>query len=1209
MSAPGIAWSDAALALFRLEGATGVSAGAGAGKTTALVELLLRIFAGDTPLGACAPRGVVAITFTEKAGAELAERLEAARAGAERTASASGDGRRAACLSEARRGLPAMAVGTIHGFAGRLLREHAVDAGVEPDFAVLEEEQADDALARASVGAVVASLDAQAPGTAALASGPGGARGLASMVARLVRERGTRGLGGAVPAAPGDADALARRAGDLAHAADELLRVASAATSSGRAALETLSAGWPAVRAELPGVPGRLADLAAALRRWRPGRGDGEAVRAARDRFLASAAALPALAAEVEAAPLARALASLVEEAELRYAAAKAETGSLDFDDLLAKARDLLRDAPAVRREQRERIRALLVDEYQDVNTLQAEIFDLLAGCEAGEARHPVLVAVGDAKQSIYRFRGADVGVFASLLGELGAGGRGRVLHLRENHRSVPGVVALVNDVLRRRAGSLGVAFGAEDELEAMRGGGPAPAAELLQAGDDGSAEERREREARLVAARIGDLVSGRAGVEVWDGARGERRPPRCAEVAVLLRRLTTVGAYERALRDAGIPCRVGRGGGFYQASEVRDLGELAASLADPGDEVAWAALLRSPLCGLSDGSLFVLSRLPGGRGLARLARMAPEEAAAALRAARPLAGLGGETERLRRFLATWVALRAGRGRLDVGELLARAAGELDLEAALLAGFDGERRRKNLRKALDLACRAAGRGEDPAAFAARLRRMSRRPPREPEADLEVADAVAILSIHQAKGLEWPVAVIPDLGARLPGERPRAALDEQGRVCLAPLAADGDSFVDTASLARLRERSRAAEAEEAMRLFYVALTRARDYLVLSSAGRAAAGSWAAAVAEAPAELVRRVEPAAPPEAGAVARAAPSLAAPDAGAEPGPPVLRGALPTPVVRVAVTALAEYARCPRRHFLARSLRLPEPGPAPSGEDDPERATERGTLAHALLAEVDLLAPPLAKRALLAAAAARRGHDPGGPGVRKVVRDVERFLDSEAGRRLAAFEKKGVLRREVPFLLRLDATEAPVYLDGAIDALAVDGGEAWVLDFKYAAFRRQALARYRLQLTAYALAAGRAWPGCRLGAEIWFLRGAPARADVTPSLADLERFAREAPALARGAARASGRDLGPADLGRSEARCRAEGCGYTDHCFAAVRAVQRTPRGAPAAPPAIAPPDTRVGDDARRRGHAIQAPGALAPRSSRANPSSRRGP
>jgi hypothetical protein len=324
----------------------------------------------------------------------------------------------------------------------------------------------------------------------------------------------------------------------------------------------------------------------------------------------------------------------------------------------------------------------------------------------------------------------------------------------------------------------------------------------------------------------------------------------------------------------------------------------------------------------------------------------------------------------------------------------------------------------------------------------------------------------------------------------------------------------------------------------------------------------------------------------------------------GVEPRPPRLVVPVPgLPAVRLAVTELAEYARCPRRHLLGRVLRVAEPAGAQAAPaDDPGRATVRGTLAHAMLAEADLAAPPLERRAQLAAAAARRGYAADGLGVRRILAEVLRFLDSPGGRELAKAAREGRLAREVPFLLRLGdperasrpdhgrtgASPGPnlVYLTGALDALVQGTGprtaraggsragstprELTVIDFKYATARPGAAERYRLQLTAYALAAARAHPGVRVRARLLFLRGDHRAVELTPSAEDLARFEALAPHLARelvtrqaqadapGAwatgAREPASEPTPAALGRTEERCRAEGCGYVGRCYARAR-------------------------------------------------------
>ena len=771
----------------------------------------------------------------------------------------------------------------------------------------------------------------------------------------------------------------------------------------------------------------------------------------------------------------------------------------------------------------------------------------------------PVRVAVGDLKQSIYRFRGADVSVFAGLVAAFERG-EGRVLALAENHRSVPALLALANAVSARAlqpadgvARPYEIEFTQRDALVARRDGGLATACELLVDGEPGSAAERRAREAGAIAARIAAIVSGAAGVAVRErgagGVEGERRP-RFGDVAILFRRLTQVAVYERALRAAGVPCRLARGGGFYQAPEVRDLGELLASLSEPGDAVAWAALLRSPLCAVSDGALLRLSRL----GLPTLQRRAEAELLAAV--ADPA-----EAGRLLRFLAAWRELHGALDRLPVDELLTRAVEVLNLDAALLASPDGERRLQNVEKALSLAARFGRAGGSAAELGAHLRAQAERPPREPEADLDPGDAVALVTVHQAKGLEWPIVFVPDAGARPRSDARRAAIGAGGRVSVARFDTAREEWTTSASLEEARAEERRAGAAESRRLLYVALTRARDYLVLSGEGKGKGEpTWRAfveAAIEAEPSLARLV----PYGEAASATAGPPLdplepAAPPP-EEPLAPLrqLPAAAPPPV-RMPVTDLAEYARCPRRHQLGRVLGLTEPRAERGGrpDDDPARATERGTLAHAMLAEIDLAALPLERRAQLEAAVLRRGYDPKSPAVRQIVGEVVRFVESPAGRALAALAPAGGLLREVPFLLRLEAgaERASCYLVGAIDALAIDARArtATVIDYKYAVARAGAAERYRVQLVAYVLAAGRAYPGFTVRSRLQFLRGDARAVDVTPSEEELLGFAREAPAMAIDAARGGG-DRPPAALGRDAVRCAAEGCGWAARCFA----------------------------------------------------------
>jgi len=1177
-----IRFSETAERLFALSGPTAVSAGAGSGKTTCLIELCVRLFSGEALGVPCHPSEVAAITFTEKAALELEERLREAL-----LVRARGDGGRGWKLLL--HGLERMAIGTIHGFAGRLLQKFALEAGLDPDFEVADEERSQVWLREAARGAVVAAIDAGRPETLLLAAayGTGGRRsGLGDLVADIVRERRTLGETAPICAAqdsPGEV--LVARASSLAAARALIALRSEIRTATGARALEELARAVARleevdregpVRAE---ALARYRELALSVRGWRVGGSDG--ARALKEQLVSACEAFSSGAAEMLAGPQKRELCALIADAEVRYEARKREEGALDFDDLLVRARDLIRDNVDLRGELRDSLRALLVDEYQDVNALQQEIVELLTG-EEGGARGPVLVAVGDLKQSIYRFRGADVAVFRGLIERFAKSPPARVLHLVENHRSLPAVLELVNEVFSRcmdapaDARPYELAFAASDRLVAVRRGGGFPACEILEDGEEGSAAERRSREARAIGARIQALVSGRAGVELRAEGEGAGRCPRHADIAVLFRRLTQLGEYERALREEGIPYRLARGGGFYQAPEVRDLGELLASLSEPEDEIAWAALLRSPWCGVSDGALFALSRL----GLSTLARRTPEHVVAELVRACPSAQepwpelkMGGaealpastEAERLGRFLSEWHSLRGLVGRIELPALLSRAVERLDLEAAHLAATDGERRAMNLRKALCLAERFHGEGGPACAFARRLRRMANEPGREPEAELEAGDAVALLSVHQAKGLEWPVVFVADMGALPPCDVRRAVRDPAGALAVAFFEPGSDVHHATGALEQARAEGRRATAAESRRLLYVALTRARDRLVLSGEGSRSSGSWR--------DLVEKGLAARPD----LALRIPLVKAGTFSVGPGPET-RGArrehcaspagplsLATPpgegATRVSVTELAEFARCPRRVFFSRHLRLAEPGPGGGApNDDPDRATARGTLAHAMIAEVDLCAPPLELRAQLGAVATRRGYDPDSRAVRRIIAEVSCFIDSAAGKELSRAGRKGALRREVPFLLKLGAEGVPAcYLGGALDALVDDGRSLAVLDFKYAHARPGAGERYRFQLLAYVLAAMRALPGRKVTSRLQFLRGRCGSIDVTPSETELRSFAREAPRLAWAAKAGTEFLRPPAELGRSEERCRLERCGYLARCYGTGTARVRT--------------------------------------------------
>jgi ATP-dependent exoDNAse (exonuclease V) beta subunit len=590
-----------------------VQAGAGTGKTHALVTLYLHLVAGLTAARRRTPVARIAVvTFTDKAAGELKERLRARlSAAAERRA------RSEPTLAAAARalGLPlpdgelwlqavaqlgAAPVGTFHSFAGALLGRHAAAAGVDPDFTLLDEGAATDLAVEAAERAVLDGLDRGEPEVVALVGEYGyHSVGRADrLVEHLIALRAARAEEGRGP--------------------DGLERGHDPATldAAWRAAWAAVMRGFGALSSTVPELTGKSAerarDLCAAAERLTCARASLRAVdelvrglnilRGARgvlqevkDQIRDAAERLVEAEAGYHAAPLAVTLARLVAITEHGYQAAKRRAGALDFTDLLVLARNLVRDDPRVRATTQARFDAVLVDEFQDTNPVQAELVELVAGPPGASGRRFV---VGDRKQSIYEFRGADVGVFTEVArGLVERGGQEELL--RQSRRSAPSLLAFTNALfaramaspLGRPAWALSFELG-RDDLEPVR---PEPSnggVELLTVAP-GDAAAARAREARAIAARIAQLRAGGRGY---------------GEMAILLRRFTALGDYLEALRAAQIPHYVVRGRGLYAAQEVRDLASALTLLDDPDDALALVAVLRSPIVGISDETLARLS-------------------------------------------------------------------------------------------------------------------------------------------------------------------------------------------------------------------------------------------------------------------------------------------------------------------------------------------------------------------------------------------------------------------------------------------------------------------------------------------------------------------------------------------------------------------------------------------------------------------------
>ena len=807
----------------------------------------------------------------------------------------------------------------------------------------------------------------------------------------------------------------------------------------------------------------------------------------------AAAAALDALGRDAVAGPLGRLLGAV----ETVYEAAKAERGALDFTDLEVRSLTLLEGLAARGRRIAEAPAALLVDEYQDTNPLQARLLAALR--QMGSPQF----SVGDPKQSIYRFRRADVRVIGAESRRVGESGR----HvLQATFRARPELVDCLNGLhaplfVGGAAGAEHVPLRAEGAFREVAG----PDVELmvLDAGADVGAGARRAAEAHWIATWIRDLVGRRvprAKIELDE--QGDERPPRplaYGDVALLLRARTSLTLYEDALAALGIPFHTHKGRGFFQTEEIVDLVHALRVIHDPADDHAFACFATGPILGATDTDLLRLFPAAGER--------VSEAGTAWSRLVRGAATCGAPrrtevvrtVERLRRE-----ALAGRLGRVVEGVLY-----DLGLLEVALLQPDGARRGANLRKAVAVARemeRSGREGLDD--LLRRLETLRDREIAESEAALgrEDEDVVRINTVHGAKGLEFPVVVLADIGRRAGGGRDAIVVDGEGAFAAKlrhPLEGVG---ANPAGLTTLLEDERAREEEESRRLLYVGTTRAEERLLLvgSCGGRKRDGTlkdlfgWAPWLIEAcghepaadPIELaynrgrvrVRLVDPLPAPQR---PTPPPGLAAPSAAAcaeadarlavarEPVAPL--GETP---FAVTVSELLEFAASPARHHALRleprdlpDLRaLAEPDEPAWGADADEghaaRRAERvrlwdeapgggsgldraalGRALHALLETLgpgDVEASPDALEAVLAA---EFGVHPPDGSARLLQAMVARYAASPTGQAVQRALASGHdVRREVAFHARIRFPAGAVV--GGFDSLLVRGSiDLWLPD------------------------------------------------------------------------------------------------------------------------------------------------------------------
>ncbi len=1054
-----------------------IAAGAGSGKTRVLTARFVAAVLGIEPYPQMSPESLLTVTFTEKAAGELAERVRAALAIGARP--------------DAARRLGDAWISTIHGMCARVLRQHALIAGLDPRFtvldateaSVLESEAEEIAIKEAIVADERAAHMLEEYGleviTSALRSVTGGVRALGLTVEAVC----VTSVGDAM-----------RQLEDVRRSLAEII-VALGVLESARAvdtasvvlgeaigALDPLFAEWH-MKGELGERTVRATRAALSAKGLRCSakiEGLDPLVDEARGLIARGQLCLGQLlvAAQQEA------FLALAERFARLYQELKRSRGVLDFEDLQVETARLLAAEPVVRERLRERFSMVMVDEFQDTNQLQLRI---LEGLSSGN-----LCTVGDEKQSIYSFRYADVDVFRRRGKAVG------VCHpLDINYRIEPTLLRLLNRLFSQPAlfGHEFMAL-ASPESAAERPAWPASRPRLDMRfidWSDARGLDGRTGEAECVA----DVIAGLVGDGIAPG-----------DIAVLMGAMAggRAQAMEKAISGRGVPVVTAGGGQFFDRREIAEARALLRVVDNAWDDAALVTVLAGRPGRVSPDGLGAMRALADELAAENAGR--PAHLWDALTSDR-LTLSGPERCSAERVVSAVESARVARGSKALGALIVDLLLDLDLDLAYFAeASDGSRSWANVLRLARIAEEYESvTGGDVKGFLAHLELREVHSVSEPEATLDDdRGAVRVMSIHAAKGLEFPVVIVAGL-ADGPGASAIEIAHVDGVPRLGMKLPGDDRFEPTLGWQLVDDALRTTRHAEAKRLLYVACTRAQEALTIvartdpsKEAGDSLVGALRCAFGlgapesitaegggsyawpregggfgsqgtEGMVQLVPPARSSAGTDSGTSAVAAPRPSAPVYSVDEGEGLapegaLREPLPSQVpidpapglpVLVSYTALAAHGACPRRYFLTHVLGLMSP-PSPGGE-----ALALGRAVHSVLERASV-GSDLACECERAARAA--GLSPAARA--RLDQAVRAYLVTDVAAEVRSADR---VMHEAPIAVPI----AGAILVGAIDVLAWQGSDALIVDYKTGSAglpEAEARERYRLQGDCYAFAA-----------------------------------------------------------------------------------------------------------------------------------------
>jgi ATP-dependent helicase/nuclease subunit A len=789
------------------ENSVAVTAGAGTGKTHMLAERYLFHVRNQR----MSPLSVVAVTFTIKAADELRARIR------RRLVEAALDPKTIAEVDAAQ-------ISTIHGLAARICRDFYDLAGVPPDFTILDETAGPMWLGGRQQDALLA-IDAelfaqvefewlesavrqllQEPHTAreALGADPNKVLGMIEAANEAAIEALTEcEEWQAALAAADELRELVPSADDaLLISRDAALRMLAVDAAGIRASVKTFTRSRPDHgsknnwHGKIDWVRGILKPLKAKCKEFEelyvgePGPADDEMFR--RIDILRQA----------------------FDQAEAFIRGEKLKENLLDFSDLEYFAVQALKHPSGdARRHYAERWKAILVDEFQDTSPIQEELVGLLSG----DAK---LTVVGDDKQAIYGFRGADIEVFDRVRKKIVEERRGEEVELRTTYRTHGPLVELTNDVfdvvLGDKAGPL-EAFRDEERVT----GEPYMRAAAVEKVSKGGYVRPENIEARDIADRIEEMIGGGTRIVT---KQGDERRLELGDIAVLTRKWDSIEKIGETLASRGISAVSLGGANLLKTQEALDVISLLQFLAEPADDIPLVALLRGPFFGVSDNALYEAGQKVNTWDGPHWWEVIKDDA----NFASPVKTLSELLEK--------------RRELTAAELV-RLADEKTGYSAIIANMPhGERREADLRGMTDLLSRLEKQGRagifDAAYYMTQLLRAD---VVEPRPWLTAGNAVSLLTIHGAKGLEWPVVFVAALTEGVQGGFERLTVDRELGLAFTVDEELGDKG-KSAVYKLIKNRAEAREEDEVRRLLYVAVTRARDRVYISSSEVTGGNAW-------------------------------------------------------------------------------------------------------------------------------------------------------------------------------------------------------------------------------------------------------------------------------------------------------------------------------------------------------------------------------